>query len=544
MQMVLRPDDLSFCHLNSIKQSYFDIPLLLISRLDRAYIRETHIFEMACKDGRQVKVGFTNRVHAEINVFYLMFSLVFPKKISDYFAFSHSFTCDVEGWGLFNVMADLRRLGARGDEGSVRPRQHLQFVDNTQGQVCPTYPPWIALPRLLSREEIMSSANFRTKNRLPALVWLNSANGASLWRASQPKVTDSQPGITSSRCQEDEKVIQLIADSSANSALLILDARPYLNAQVNRTIGGGFEAQSKYKSTEVRFLNIPNIHVIRESFTTMLFQANSVPNSRYLSTVESSGWLEYVSTILTGVSAAVEKLDAGEAVLLHCSDGWDRTAQISSLTQMCTDSVYRTLQGFCCLIEKDWCQFGHQFAKRCGHAAPADDQQSPIFIQFLDCTVQLLRQFPTHFEFNERLLLELAQLCYSCRFGTFLCDSYQERLQQGVFEKTTSVWSYVMARRVSFTSPFYQPGYLEVIHPTVAIRRLQIWKEFFSCWGRDLYFSFSELNSQRELEEELMNYAVEREALYKSKLKEKDEEIRQLRELLQQSNRDLEPPAS
>ena len=34
------------------------------------------------------------------------------------------------------------------------------------------------------------------------------------------------------------------------------------------------------------------------------------------------------------------------SVLVHCSDGWDRTPQTTCLTQICLDPYYRTLNGF------------------------------------------------------------------------------------------------------------------------------------------------------------------------------------------------------
>jgi len=40
--------------------------------------------------------------------------------------------------------------------------------------------------------------------------------------------------------------------------------------------------------------------------------------------------------------------------LVHCSDGWDRTGQVCSLTQLILDPYYRTIEGFAVLIEKDW----------------------------------------------------------------------------------------------------------------------------------------------------------------------------------------------
>lgn len=115
----------------------------------------------------------------------------------------------------------------------------------------------------------------------------------------------------------------------------------------------------------------------------------------------------YAILVIAAVGAAlvqvVELLVVqGVSVLVHCSDGWDRTSQLTSLAQLLIDPYYRSLQGFqvgrplppqeplaapirralpahCphqVLIEKDWCSFGHQFATRLGHTSlnTNDDQ--------------------------------------------------------------------------------------------------------------------------------------------------------------------------
>ena len=79
------------------------------------------------------------------------------------------------------------------------------------------------------------------------------------------------------------------------------------------------------------------------------------------------------------------------SVIIHCSDGWDRTAQLTSLSMLLLDSYYRTLTGFQVLIEKEWTGFGHKFSHRVGFGDDKhnDADRSPVFLQFIDCVWQV-----------------------------------------------------------------------------------------------------------------------------------------------------------
>ena len=91
-------------------------------------------------------------------------------------------------------------------------------------------------------------------------------------------------------------------------------------------------------------------------------------------------------------------------MLVHCSDGWDRTAQVCATAQLLLDPHYRTIEGFAVLVEKEWCAFGHKFRDRCGHGSAAHhSERSPVFVQWLDVVWQLLEQHPVAFEFSEVL---------------------------------------------------------------------------------------------------------------------------------------------
>lgn len=66
--------------------------------------------------------------------------------------------------------------------------------------------------------------------------------------------------------------------------------------------------------------------------------------------------------ILAGALRIADKVESGKtSVVVHCSDGWDRTAQLTSLAMLMLDGYYRTIRGFEVLVEKEWLSFGHRF---------------------------------------------------------------------------------------------------------------------------------------------------------------------------------------
>lgn len=73
------------------------------------------------------------------------------------------------------------------------------------------------------------------------------------------------------------------------------------------------------------------------------------------------------------------------------------------------------LQGFQVLIEREWLDFGHKFADRCGQGVGSEDanERCPVFLQWLDCLHQLINQFPTAFEFNLTFLVRALKYCTS-----------------------------------------------------------------------------------------------------------------------------------
>ncbi|XP_039747525.1 myotubularin-related protein 5 isoform X2 [Pararge aegeria] len=149
--------------------------------------------------------------------------------------------------------------------------------------------------------------------------------------------------------------------------------------------------------------------------------------------VEESGWLWQLRQLFQLSGAVVDLLDVqGSSVLLSLEDGWDVTAQISSLAQICLDPYYRTLEGFRIMVEKEWLALGHKFQQRSNLAATPQQGFTPTFLMFLDAVHQLQKQFPLAFEFNDYYLRFVAYHSVSCRFRTFLFDSEAQRAELGL----------------------------------------------------------------------------------------------------------------
>ncbi|CAM9326005.1 unnamed protein product [Phaeothamnion confervicola] len=318
----------------------------------------------------------------------------------------------------YNVEMELKRFGA-GVPGS---RWRLSYA-NADYRLVPSYPRVLAFPAAAADDHLKPAAAHRSKRRLPTLTWLHWATGAPLVRSAQPMTGLSQRVLI-----EDIALLTKIRETAATTKKLsIIDARPLLNARANQIGGKGFEdvedlGGKAHVQLHFMSVDIDNIHVMRESLTA-LSAACHARGVDFHAAVGASGWLRHISQararsphILRSALFVANRLQGGWAVLVHCSDGWDRTAQLTSLAQVILDPYYRTAAGFEVLVEKEWCSFGHMFEWRCMSDGA---ESSPVFLQFVDAVGQLLDQFPEAFEFAPHFLLCLVDAAYGGIFGTF-----------------------------------------------------------------------------------------------------------------------------
>ncbi|XP_062944143.1 myotubularin-related protein 3 isoform X7 [Cynocephalus volans] len=512
------------------KESLVNVPLQLIESVECRDIFQLHL---TCKDCKVIRCQFSTFEQCQEWLKRLNNAIRPPAKIEDLFSFAYHAWCMEVYASEKEQHGDLCRPGEHVTSRFKNEVERMGFDMNNAWRIsninekyklCGSYPQELIVPAWITDKELESVASFRSWKRIPVVIYRHQSNGAVIARCGQPEVS-----WWGWRNADDEHLVQSVAkacasdsrssgsklstrnssrdfpnggdlsdvefDSSLSNAsgaeslaiqprkLLILDARSYAAAVANRAKGGGCECPEYYPNCEVVFMGMANIHSIRRSFQSLRLLCTQMPDpGNWLSALESTKWLHHLSVLLKSALLVVHAVDRDQRpVLVHCSDGWDRTPQIVALAKLLLDPYYRTIEGFQVLVEMEWLDFGHKFADRCGHGENSDDlnERCPVFLQWLDCVHQLQRQFPCSFEFNEAFLVKLVQHTYSCLFGTFLCNNAKERGEKHTQERTCSVWSLLRAGNKAFKNLLYSSQSEAVLYPVCHVRNLMLWSAVY-----------------------------------------------------------------
>ncbi|KAH8405111.1 hypothetical protein KR222_001714 [Zaprionus bogoriensis] len=494
-----------------------DVPLGVIGRVEKiggatSRGENSYGIEIFCKDMRNLRFAHKQQNHSRRTVFEKLQANAFPLSYSGkLFAFAHAAAAQPsagwDGWGVYEPLAELRRQGVPNDMWRVTKL-------NESYAICDSYPAVWAVPKAASDEFLRRVAQFRSRCRLPVLSWMNPRTQATITRCSQPLV-----GVSGKRNADDETYLGYIMEANAQSdKLTIMDARPSANAIANKAKGGGYESEDAYKNVEINFLDIHNIHVMRESLRKVKEACYpTTDDTKWLTAIDSTLWLKHIRCILAGAVRIVDKLETmSTSVVVHCSDGWDRTAQLTALSMLLLDPYYRTVRGFEVLIEKEWLSFGHKFQQRIGHGdnKHSDADRSPVFLQFIDSVWQVSQQFSNAFEFNEHFLITIVDHLYSCRFGTFLFNTEAERVAEDLKRKTISLWTHINSSLDQYLNPLF-PSFTHgpeiVLRPIASVARTRLWKGLYCRWNpglsapQDGYQRTRELLSKQDLLFKLVN---------------------------------------
>ncbi|VAI87006.1 unnamed protein product [Triticum turgidum subsp. durum] len=487
--------------LSTIEKLNDDVKLQSVPRqYDKKQPRE--LLQVIGKDMRVIVFAFRPRTKQKNEVFDALRRYAKPSQLWELYAFScDPSTVDKKSDPKMRLMKEYHRLLSEGSEFEVekyyfRNNWRLTTV-NSSYSLCSTYPSQLIVPKSISDEDLWQASTFRAGRRLPIISWCNPVSGAVLARSSQPLV-----GLMMNfRNNADEKLVSALCIQNVDAnlpprKLYIVDARPRANALANGAKGGGSESSSNYPKSE------------RNRGST--WGGGSLNSMTQFSSMLGE-WLNHIQNILVGASwIAAQIAQESASVLVHCSDGWDRTTQLIALACLLLDPYYRTFDGFQALVEKDWLAFGHPFAERLGIPTVSENggsqyellrqpsvgnltsspsrgslgtpgsssntsvqsqtsnNSSPILLQWLDCIAQLLRLYPAAFQFSS----------YSAWLIFIPNASEREREQSGVTSSCHCMWTYLADLRASGGSfhehinPFYDRERLISIFLVLIIHKL------------------------------------------------------------------------
>ena len=501
---------------------YYVFPLLSISQC----ITNTNYFgqskyckEITLKDGRNFIFKFSPEPFEVFDELIEKFAL--PKITKNYFNFAYLYKnqnnlINKKNIKIYNFFDEFRRQGI-----NLNTTKEFRLIKNDDYTLCESYPKKLIIPYNISNEQIRQCAEFRTKNRIPTLTYRYSKNTSCIWRSSQ-----TRGGFSNYANKSD---VELLTQISNKKKLYIYDARPYLNAMANKFKGAGYEHINNYPNIdmEIIFCGIPNIHAVKHSYIKLLNTVSYDTNidTTLFSNITNSSWYEYIIILLKSsfqISESIYKKNAN--VLIHCSDGWDRTSQLCALSQIILDKYYRTLNGFICLIEKDWLSFGHQFRYRngfystfdCPQNIASENQFSPIFLQWLDAVFQLMIQNYESFEFNFELILSLAEELYSGKYGTFMFNNDKDR-EYFEEEKTYSMWNYIKKNEKNYINKIYNKNDDKLL--SINYKKIKLWKDYFyrfekgykeehyfNIYDKKIYGLESEINKDKDIVEKMAKF--------------------------------------
>lgn len=231
-----------------------------------------------------------------------------------------------------------------------------------------------------------------------------------------------------------------------------------------------------YSSTQTLvFAQLPTLKEIRigsAALRDLAGQALSIlaqPNgkAKFLEELNTTDWCRMVTRVFEAASQIADWLNTGESVIVQAGDAWDYASIITALAQVIIDPFYRTAEGLCVLVDKEFCQGGYQFDIRAGRSkrgstsgsqgsllgtSKGANELSPTLLLLLWCIWSMSSQAPSSFEYGEALLLFLVDSIYSARFKEFCLNSHRERAQAELAQ-SPSVWNFVRYHAAVFISP-------------------------------------------------------------------------------------------
>nr|CAB3264055.1 myotubularin-related protein 10 [Phallusia mammillata] len=404
--------------LNNIDAIYVEYPNKRKKLLPKSKVKEGVLrLELHCKDFRVVAFNFKFTVKTEeIGVIQSILHHAYPTTVSLLFAldFNHRTNideiCRVPLYRTYSAWDNLiRRFG-------LEEKWQVSAV-NENFTVLDTMGAYFIVPAAFTGTQLMEAANQFTNGRLPVWCW-TTPMGCHLIRSSEVR----------------PEVDMVEWEKKFHNAIQNTDPK-------KRT----------FKIIEVS-KSCPNCSQLQQSFIKLKSMCMPATEEDYwetdrhwFSSVHNSKWYHHVGTMLSVAVEATEWIvNKDHHVIVRENSGTEITPLLTSLIQILLDKNARTLLGFQSLIQREWVVGGHPFIDKLGHLVQPSKHGpnsvlnsesetalsvSPVFLLFLDCVYQLMRQYPCAFEMNPTFLTVLYDGTRNSAFDTFFFNNERQRIR-------------------------------------------------------------------------------------------------------------------
>ena len=459
----------------------FDIPLALIDQLHVTTLQEKKYRLLTAPLSGLEQVCDLKLVTTDWRVLYLSFknSQFAGQLINQIVYFSHPpklaalFTCRLGDGDAASPSSSFNSHVGWEDELSRTGAGAGWRVSrlNARHSVVPTFPEALVVPSDLTDARLERAAEIWALKRFPVWCW-SSMRGAAIIRSAE---TD-----TNSRWAQEQREY---LDGC------IRDAHPR-------------RAHPKLIQPTITRKEIAAAFVALRKLCAISTWAEFLASEEHWNTrLENSGWLQLVSRLLDSAALVVASVENDYTAVIREPEGLDLTAAVASLAQLCLDPVFRTVPGFCRLIQKEWCALGHPFGERLfglSEKGRVDEGRCPVFLLFLDAVGQLRRRFSSDFGFSDHFLVALWDLALAGVSATFSANSMADR---AFLANSPSAWHFPLffghQYRRLFFSALYKARHeasaitgrhigltrpSQILHPKLGLPLLQLWTRLFLRW--------------------------------------------------------------
>lgn len=364
-------------------------------------------------------------------------------------------TSSLENWEPMKVVCEASWVG--GLPTAELERLGLFSIDefrlsdcNAKYKLTMYYPPSLAVPNSVSDGQIEAMAEGRDGGQIPIVTWRSVTGGMLLMRGHQQ--TNTQP------TDDDLVIVRILMLKSPGKILRILEFGPKR----------AYTYPKQYAQFIPEHVDLPSMSQVASIFEEVIDNLNNPTKEMTVIASNNSAWSLLLSRYMDQVVALSRAVDSGSSLLLQGTRKNFSHLILLTILQIVCDPRYRTIAGFCILLEKDWIQVAFPFRDHVLSRETKGD--APALELTLHLVWMIVQAHPTMFEYDEHLLSFILDNIFACRFSTFSIASRRDvdRLRQTVVNadappgshspNATSIWAYIQTHTSEFISPAFEPS--------------------------------------------------------------------------------------